>query len=1364
MLHIQNSNLFIRMITRTGVKAVIGFIICLRLSFGAKLRREPSKYAEAITAVDTSPDPANLMALGETYSKESGFGYSDTRNNTSKTPVYLGTPPKDTPRAILEIVSNLMSSPGLQSCSSDIDAPGCAVARELLEKQMYAILETMVYTTPERLTNIRSLFRKLDLAERQLAKMRATVLGEGSIPGLQKNIALLGDSITQFDAKAEGAYGNIIKVMSDRRALMESEKTRLSDLEKNAKSTLEQYSKRLIAANARKAAARLNSVMKSIGKSLSDFGNQANYMSSDWSSGLDELDRGYTTWLNDTTTLLDLERGVADTARDDARVLSKSMNSTAKISSQQVLAAAASEQGTWQRLADASLKTAAKTKQKRTEDKSQEILQAVNSTIGELVQEMNGFEFKRYPVSKQLRLAVDSFIPWGSARVKAAVSDSLDEASSLSKNLKSIYLSQKIDEISKSISDQTSQVLAQGQMVKDSIAATSLNMGQTVSAAATAAAEDVGQIKSDAEKSVSRFGDELQSTGQSMRENADSIKDSGMSGVASIQIDSAESMLAGANGLVDATDSVLTGSALNNAKLKSITDAVSHTLSGSSRTLTAALMDERDTLNEITAATSADTLAQMDSLTVKPVVLDIPSAGTDLSKTIQENQREYSNSVVDGQEAISRVSTVSKSLQAQLTSAASGISESSQDDKSTVSRLLSSMATQESMVNSSIAGAQSVLASQLSLLRNPSELFKQVEGLSQALKDDIRAVLKVIGEKIQDSKFSVADTKVKLIDDVAQLGVLLNAIDPRADSGAYSNAVKSEKNLEAIEFIRKVRNISQYISGKFGAVESDIDAQIRAKSGSVESEISKSGNSVLSRLEKDQEQLLSQSNDTDSLLERVSVNTGTVEREFEKFNQRINTSRTDLGTISDGAASLLYQTNQDVSSILGRVLQGLAQQVSHVKTVSTNASVESESRIDRAIQSVDESSEVTSDYASDASVQFKSAQDMIQQESENHHQRMLQAIKSVDRTVTDIRRSLLFAIASDRSAVSEAQIQVLKALSGLPDGTDGLMGNVRGEIDQHRKEVSNQLIEISKRLGVQLEKLKLLAAQKELGADTKLLSFISSLEQEIGGSEANLNASRDFFLGALKGDRSAESGKQVYSLSGMLRNMSLKNRGKLQALLQQVSSGQITIEEAVTQARSVDINSIKNTNDAVSLLIAAMMDYQQNLYRVFGDSQARLDNTTSSINTYLDAHIPATLANLDQVSQSSSNTSQAISDLSNTTDITLQNDSDQIAQIENKMEQNRTAINIMLGDIGNQIDLLEGEMKTDQLDFENWIDSKIAQELGKAHEKAENLKQSLNLTSSVSSSSLVELREADALSMEIRELGRRSQLRKVIAT
>ena len=52
----------------------------------------------------------------------------------------------------------------------------------------------------------------------------------------------------------------------------------------------------------------------------------------------------------------------------------------------------------------------------------------------------------------------------------------------------------------------------------------------------------------------------------------------------------------------------------------------------------------------------------------------------------------------------------------------------------------------------------------------------------------------------------------------------------------------------------------------------------------------------------------------------------------------------------------------------------------------------------------------------------------------------------------------------------------------------------------------------------------------------------------------------------------------------------------------------------------------------------------------------------------------------------------------------------------------------MLGDIKNKLESFEGDIKSNQLDYETWINSVIADELGKEKLKEQELKSKLNIT------------------------------------
>lgn len=310
------------------------------------------------------------------------------------------------------------------------------------------------------------------------------------------------------------------------------------------------------------------------------------------------------------------------------------------------------------------------------------------------------------------------------------------------------------------------------------------------------------------------------------------------------------------------------------------------------------------------------------------------------------------------------------------------------------------------------------------------------------------------------------------------------------------------------------------------------------------------------------------------------------------------------------------------------------------------------------------------------------------------------------------------------------------------------------DLDSHRTEVASQLASLGNRIKTDQAKLELMAAKKQLITNKKLSSFIDKLGSDLSGSETNLTAAKNFFKSALNGDGWTSNDKKAYSISGMLRNLSLRNQGRLQALLEQVVSGHVSFSDALSEARKIDINQIQSTNDAVGFLVGSMMDYQQNLYRAFGDSNDRLNSTVSHLNSFIDSKAPEVLAHLDDVGNSSLYLSSQVDDFQNKTSTALKVNSNQIADLQTMIEQNRTAINVLIGDLKQQVDQVEGEMQTNQLDFESWVDSAISEELMKAAQKSQLLKQTLNVTETASSS-FIEDEDPSQLNMEIQEMKQR---------
>jgi hypothetical protein len=669
------------------------------------------------------------------------------------------------------------------------------------------------------------------------------------------------------------------------------------------------------------------------------------------------------------------------------------------------------------------------------------------------------------------------------------------------------------------------------------------------------------------------------------------------------------------------------------------------------------------------------------------------------------------------------------------------------------------------LVNSTLSSARSSLNGSLAagVFQSTQNLRSLVHSAERSLSDQIDGLLRLIVERVQRGNRVDPGT----LDYVRKAYSILQAIRSLSlqDTGSQErNLLNAQKNAATANIVKRVRNnLAGFLSKALG-IQDDMSEVIQARNDKEASLIAVLAASLADELNRRRSNLTSLANGADTIIANVSESVGNSRFNFEKFNQRINTSETDLYSLSERAYKLMLETQTKTADMISRINTVLADRVEAAANRTAEVSADTQRRIESSVDEVKNSPNTVTQFVTNGSDRLLAFRDVLQQQAEKLHQMTVEMLTSAGVTINDIKAAASSAILRGDLSLSESEESVFNVLLGISDSlgsgsntSDNLWTRATAELDEHRAEVAQQLSKLNERFIANKGKLELMAAKKDLIVNKKLAKFLDSLGADLSSEDVNLNSASQKFKAALNGESWTDNSKQVYSVSGMLRNLSLKNQGRLQGLLERVVSGHMTFSDALREARKIDLGSIQSSSDAAGYLVGSMIDYQQSLYRAFGDANQRLNATVANISTYIDSRGPGLLFNLDDVSNSSARLDAQVTAFSNQTATVLAENLDEIALLQDQIEQNQTAINLLIGDLRNRIDQLEGEMKTNQLNYETWIDSVIAEELSKAEQKGQALKRKLDVTDSPTSS-LAQIDRPDEiaeLTMELKEVVRR---------
>jgi hypothetical protein len=1330
--------------------------------------------------------PRNLMNLGLTYSKQDGFGYSSGGSNAGNgDTVFPGIPPKDSPQAVMGIVNKLLADPGMRACDSNLYDQQCVIARKQLEEYMFRILQTMEYSMPSAFTNLIELFRRLRLAEMQVQSLNLTLNGDGVTPGLVKKMDILNTVNSQEEARMDAAYQNVQDVVSQRRDLMYREQYRLTQLDKNAERTLKDVSSQLVRVNTAKANIALSKVRRDMANAITDTASQAEKVGADWSEGLNELEARYRDWYDDTTSVIGVETDAAKAGTDDAKTLSRLMRATLDVVGKEAALVAQNEQRDWQGNADRMLREAATSESKAFNDKHYQVaMDTVNQTFGDLFQTMNTAAFNRETPMRNVKNLADSLVPWLKAELKSAMSDVFDAAGSLFKtgDSKAKFLAQMAADIGKLVADQKLKAQTGADLGNDAIRQLQVEYDYAIGKAADAANQTASQVKSDVSKLIGDYGNELSTMSSDSSQTASDMKDSASAKTADLSAQAGSTSLASADSLSSGTDAASTSGALNNAQLKSVLDTAVSTLETHADALNAALVDSKSTVGEISASTGADTANMVGNLQdqisgstsefgvqTQQVQVNLEDYMKAFLGDTMTNAQAFSGTNTDASNAIgamneyaSNVNTRIADLGSQIQSAALAMNES-------IANLDATLPSEPALMNSSVDSANSVLSSGVTSQVDEymTMLANALSGTNSSLMDQLGVVQYAVNAQLEDAQDTIGGMQVNqsaLVSEMAHILGQLTDLPVPGTEGSAKILLNKQMGLATVSLIQTLRNQTKMFSNKASGLQSDVRNLVQNKTDQLVHAISESANSLSQTLGTSRDSILNLSTLTHDVLNEIVLRTNQSKLRFDDFGFRVNSSQSGLVNVGQRARDLLVNTQSRIQDITNRVIQVLTEKTHYAVNATDSAKNNSWAVVDSAIEKVQQGPQTLSHFAANGTVNVDDFKAFIDSQAQSFHNRIADALHALGTTI--LRRKAAIEHQFVRSSMNLTQSEwklfdiltgVSKSLTRDANSSDDQWSQAQARLDQHRSMVASQLAKLTNKMNANYAKLQLIARKHQLGVDQKLAKYLASLGSDLSQSDANLSAAFDFFKGSADSSTAwTNNAKRAYSISGMLRNLSLRNQGRLQGLLEKVTSGQMSFQDALAEARKIDLDGIQSANDAVSLLMGSMIDYQQALYRAFGDSGDRLNASVVAINHILDTRAPDVLINVGVVSNASDSLAQHLNDFLTYSQSQLAQDSLTVADIQTAMEQNRTAVNLLIGDIKSRIDTIEGEMKANELDYENWIDGVIADELQKADTKGRQLQQKLG----VSPSSFVQDLNAVhpyKLQLELEEIRRRAQ-------
>ena len=1371
-----------------GIFSRLGFLI-LAINLAIKESRAdtiPYRQLDASMALNLSnygtdyTNLTNLQRVGELYSKEEGYHYSGFSKSSGELPAgYQGVVSSKSPEKAMQDLANLMGDSRFAQCGNP-SSRGCREMRDALESAMQDLNNQLMYTIVRSFAQVVAWMQKLDLGNSQMIALNESLMGSSSSGGLLNGVMLANEAEQQMGEAMDGAYKNIQKVISQRKGVLEAVSEKLSESGTNGGTKIKEEAALLSRMNSLKAEIALKRVLGQLESSLMDIGKQASDMASGWEMDYSETADGYETPRNGSLDALDILQEDAKTSINYAKQSARLITETYKAAGDLMLAIAQGQIKDYRGSAGEMMKQAVYDWKGVLTSSVKDLDRKLLELGSEESQTLTDNDRMRQPKLRGLRDAAVRGFQKARNDLDSEIGPIYDELkqTQISESHQTKYLTELAGDISTLVRDLSSQVSqARGAVVdkKDQLADAS---DVEIKAITGTAHEGMDSVVSSVTGGIESTAADLTRISSNGNTQAANLGDSGMSGSAALVAQATQGSLQGVDGLADASEAASSSAALSRARLEVAADVIKNTASRTTKNLASALAEGSDAVGEIRLATMngieskfVDAAASVPSLDL--AIGGIEVANTALNSDIIANKMSAEQSNIDGKNAADAVTDLGNSISESVNSAREFVVAST--NSSSLVKDLNAQITAESHIvgstNSAVSSKfRSVLSASLS--DSLSSVNAKTDEYSSALSGDVANLLEVVDEKkedIQNRTKAVGLQEIMIRKDVARiLSDVPNVEESRgtADLESLMGWERNEASLEFADSIKKVESdLSDWLSGQRAKVVEMIRKDLLA---GTQSRISDLGGKEVAELTARKDKIQEIWKSKESMLQNLDKAIIDAKSSFNNFNR--SDVQSGLSIVADRAHNVTDQLRKDQLDSVARIYAELNNVSASAALMSQNVTDSSLALVDAVTRKIKaEPMLVIGTNANQAALSFK---DLISRMEENAWKRHMEIIHQLSQGGQNMMNKM-----------TRAEIQQIEQNLNLTDAEKKvfqvLLG-VTGSISQDSLRNDNFWSDLSRRISLKAINLNqsLIDANGKISAGFNALNNSAILNRighdnylnlVIGGADNSLENAYQSLQGALSGDStswSADAGK-AYSLQSLLNGLSQKSRAKVAKLVADIQDGRISVSDAISQARIIDLNDIQSLDDAVSLLVGTMADYQQGLSKAFAGSSDRLQTASGIINSTVDQIATELAFALEALQTIANNLTDNITQLSINSTFSIGNESQAVANLEQLIQANQTAVTSTLNSITTDVISLESEMKSSAADYDNFIDSVITTENGKASQASLALRNKIFNTPN--DASLLEkpvhphLSDFDAVKRDLRELKSRIKIRNNIS-
>ena len=1328
-----------------GFPAVLGLKDTRPLTSNKPPNSGESTKAE-YTDADQRYSPQNLanslargaMAAGLQYDPQNGYRWLDFEPSSAASPqtsgpAWFGLMPSLSPEAAVLRLNQLLSDSRFTDCGSDANSGPCKAAREESEKLMVTIMDSIDVTRPNSIAMIANWAKQLDLARTQVGILNATLRGDPVMKsGLLSKVATLQtEAIPQFDSLLTTAYNNVLAANDQRRALFVSEQDRLTNEQKTGAASVQTLAAKMARVNLAKAGTELFKSTSKYGAAVFEAGAGATEMIRDVASGLSDLRKRYSEWGDEYLGMLDDLRGQGKSVVAEARGDARLMNATFK-GTEQLLLMAAKRQGK-DRTVDVKKMFVSAGKSANSTISKFELAASRNSTNAFLDagQALNNTIYDSGPVLVDLGQKSTNLLQQGLSSINGTIENALQSANSLAANanLKAIYMDQLGEDVAKLGSDSATAVSKSASLVDDLRAELLGSFLSNYSEVADVSADLFGNIV----KTVAGGIEGLQS-------DLGKIANGSLAAAAAIKAssDQSTSALAG-RAATDSTNTVSSFSAANlairsllgltDAKLKLSSDSSGSSLSDSARILQSAMAAEGDSVGEIAAAARQDSeLAKSriggqisTAFTNSNAQLDrqseslLASVSEYQASTMAESS-EAKTGVRDARNANSAADMALQRVAGQFEDANTIVSSLTDKGNSDFETMMRQLAGQDSLIGDTRKAVETGLstAAQSQLSAYAAELARLTTG--SLLGAQIRSTKDVLKQRMEANRplfhAPAVDGIVKELQSISglerQLAPVLLAL----------------RNNETGYLLGRLREASVAMATRMDSARTEEIEGFNADLASTQQAVARMGNATEIQLKEWIAGTLGELGDAKKILHAISVRPNPMP-EISAAVDRIKASFAKLTQSSDAFATNA-RANQTLA--IASALEYLANKTKAM--MGRKSSSEGDERIDQIRAALDAARKTLADVLTNSSAQMQKMERLSNSRAEFVHGRFLDVVKSLGVAVVDTKTRIAEKEHQASIAATEKQRMLLSQLSALLAGLGDSDSSVSSKIAAASLGISAQLARADSDSDSALQRATSGDLQNAISAENSIDTHINQIGPDLSQSEAVL-AQASSELQSTPVDRS-----QAYKLQGLLGQLSDRSKQRVLTIMRNLDLGNLSLDDAIAQARQLDLSHINSVDDALVLLAVSAHAYQAAVNQAFAGSQERLQATTELVDGRLTYMTQGLLRQVTDLNATNDALETQISQFATNSSSALQNDTAIINAIKNQIETDRTSVSALLSNLAESVDTYEGSLKSNETDYETWVDSTIAKELEVANVKAQALRASSLLQRKANSKSV----------------------------